>query len=240
MEKMAHPVRTVTYYKRKTDLLLHYAGPDVDDIYDTLPTTDHEDYKTVVEKLNQYFTLQSNVAFEVFNFRQVRQKPEESLDFFHTRLRYLAQTCEFSDPAKEIKDHIILTCTSNCLRRGALRDNLDLPNLLKTGRAIEISERQASQVEQQEFSSVNSIRDGNQQQPKNEATETQDLALTTIALVLSQAQALSQITQTKSAETAVEHTRTSESAQRKERTVNPVGNRAFCSGLRYKPTIVSM
>lgn len=160
----------ITADKRKTALLLHYAGPDVDDIYDTLPTSSNEDYKTVVEKLNQYFSPQTNVAFEVFNFRQAKQKPDESLDSYHTRLRHLSQTCEFSDPAKEIKDHIILTCTSNSLRRRALRDNLDLPNLMKTGRAIELSEKQASQVEQQEFSSVNSVRHGNIQQPNTEAT----------------------------------------------------------------------
>ena len=52
---------------------MHYAGPGVDDIhdiYDALPTSSNEDYKTVVEKLNQYFSPQTNVAFEVFNFRQ--------------------------------------------------------------------------------------------------------------------------------------------------------------------------
>ena len=160
----------ITADKRKTALLLHYAGPDVDDIYDTLPTSSNEDYKTVVEKLNQYFSPQTNAAFEVFNFRQAKQKPDESLDSYHTRLRHLSQTCEFSDPDKEIKDHIILTCTSNSLRRRALRDNLDLPNLMKTGRALEISDRQASQVEKQEFSSVNSVRYGNQQQQNTEVT----------------------------------------------------------------------
>ena len=160
----------ITADKRKTALLLHYAGPDVDDIYDTLPTSSNEDYKTVVEKLNQYFSPQTNVAFEVFNFRQAKQKPDESLDSYHTRLRHLSQTCEFSDPDKEIKDHIILTCTSNSLRRRALRDNLNLPNLMKTGRALEISDRQASQVEKQEFSSVNSVRYGNQQHQNTEAT----------------------------------------------------------------------
>ena len=122
-----------------------------------------------MEKLNQYFSPQTNVAFEVFNFRQAKQKPDESLDSYHTRLRHLSQMCEFGDPAKEIKDHIILTCTCNSLRRRALRDNLDLPNLMKTGKAIELSEKQASQVEQQEFSSVNSVRHGNIQQPNTEA-----------------------------------------------------------------------
>ena len=163
----------------KTALLLHCVGPDVDDIYDTLPTSSNEDYKTVVEKLNQYFSPQTNVAFEVFNFRQAKQKPDESLDSYHTRLRHLSQTCKFSDPDKEIKDHIILTCTSSSLRRRALRDNLDLPNLMKTGRALEISDRQASQVEKQEFSSVNSVRYGNQQQQNTEVTATQDPVLRT-------------------------------------------------------------
>jgi hypothetical protein len=79
-------------------------------------------------------------------------------------------TSSFSNPAKEIKDHIILTCTSNSLCRRALHDNLDLPNLMKTGRAIELSKKQASQVEQQEFSSVNSVCHRNIQQPNTEAT----------------------------------------------------------------------
>ena len=134
----------ITADKRKTALLLHYAGPDVDDIHDTILTSGNEDYKTVVD---QYFSPQTNVAFEVFNFRQAKQKPDESLDSYHTRLRHLSQTCEFSDPDKEIKDHIILTCTSDSLRGRALRDNMDLPNLKKTGRALEISDRQAGQVE---------------------------------------------------------------------------------------------
>ena len=80
---------------------LNITGPDVNDIYDTLPTSSNEDYMTVVEKLNQYFSPQTNVAFEVFNFRQAKQKPDESLDSYYTRLRHLSQTCEFSDPDKE-------------------------------------------------------------------------------------------------------------------------------------------
>ena len=63
------------------------------------------------------------------------------------RLRQLAKTCEFSDINKEIKEHIILTRTSSSLRRRALRENLSLENLLKLGRALELSEKQAKQVE---------------------------------------------------------------------------------------------
>lgn len=56
-------------------------------------------------------------------------------------------TQQFSDIDKEIKEHIIVTCGSNSLRRGAVRENLTLDALLKFARALELSEQQASQVE---------------------------------------------------------------------------------------------
>ena len=47
----------ITVSKRKRALLLHYAGPEVDEIFDTLPNTgDDSDYATTVEKLNEYFS----------------------------------------------------------------------------------------------------------------------------------------------------------------------------------------
>ena len=102
----------ITAPKRKGALLLHYAGQAVDEILDTLPDTGGDnDYDTAVVKLNGYFSPQTNIAYEVFNVRQSKQNEDESLDSFHTRLRQLAKTYEFSDINKEIKEHIILTCT---------------------------------------------------------------------------------------------------------------------------------
>ena len=145
--------------KQKRALLLHYAGPDVDDIFDTLTDTgEDKDYKKAVEKLNEYFNPQINTTYEVYNFRTAKQKEEESLDTYHTRLRQLAKTCEFADADKEIKEHIILTCTSNALRRRALRENFSLKDLLQHGRALELSESQATQVEKTE-SQVNAVKD---------------------------------------------------------------------------------
>ena len=67
----------------------------VREIFDTLPNTgDDSDYATTVEKLNKYFSPQTNIAYEVYNFRQTKQKDGESLDSYHTRLRQLAKTCE--------------------------------------------------------------------------------------------------------------------------------------------------
>ena len=69
------------------------------------------------------------------------------MDSYHTRLRQLAKTCEFSNIDKEINEHIILTCSSNSLRRRAPRENLTFDVLSKLGRALELSEEQAHQVE---------------------------------------------------------------------------------------------
>ena len=90
------------------------AGPDVDEIFDTLL---NNDYDTAIAKLNKYFSPQVNTTYEVYNFRQAKQKEGELLDSYDTRFRQLAKTCEFSDIDKEIKEHIILTCTSSSLHR---------------------------------------------------------------------------------------------------------------------------
>ena len=144
--------------KQKCALLLHYCGPEVDEIFDTLENTSKEkDYKTAVKKLTTYFNPQVNTTSEVYNFRKAQQNEGESLESFHTRLRTLAKTCEFGDADKEIKEQIILSCKSNALRRKALRKDLDLTALLKTGRALKLSETQAKDVESDK-TTVNTIK----------------------------------------------------------------------------------
>ncbi|CAH3019743.1 unnamed protein product [Porites evermanni] len=60
-------------------------GPEVDKIFDTLPNTgDDSDYATAVKKLNEYFSPQTNIAYEVYNFHQTKQTDGESLDGYHT------------------------------------------------------------------------------------------------------------------------------------------------------------
>eukprot|EP00794_Sanderia_malayensis_P000880 gene880-178_t len=116
----------ITDDTQKRAMLLHYAGPDVDEIFDTLPDTgEDKDYKKAVEKLNQYFQAQ------------------------------LSKQCQFPDADKELKEQIILNCTSNTLRKKALREDLDLTNLLKAGRALELSESKAKEVEHEQPERIN-------------------------------------------------------------------------------------
>ena len=104
-------------------------------------------------------------------FRQARQQPQETLDQFATRLRQLASSCEFASVDKEIKSQIILSCSSSRLRRRALREpTITLKALLDLGRAMELSETQASGIESQSstpFDEVNYTR-ASQRSPARE------------------------------------------------------------------------
>ncbi|CAB4030059.1 Retrovirus-related Pol poly from transposon, partial [Paramuricea clavata] len=116
-----------------------------------------QDYKEAVDALNAYFLPQVNSTFEEYNFRQAKQQHGENIDAYNTRLRQLAQTCDFTDVDKEVKSQIIIGCLSQRLRRQALRDNPTLKDLLAAGRAQERSEAQAEAVEKG-VSPVNSIK----------------------------------------------------------------------------------
>ena len=148
---------------RKRALLLHYIGPSAFDVFETLSDTgDEKDYKTAMERLTEHFTPQRNVEYEIYLFRQARQQPQENLDQFATRFGQLASSCEFASVDKEIKSQIILSCSSSRLRRRALREpTITLKSLLDLGRAMELSETQASGIESQSsptFDAVNYTR----------------------------------------------------------------------------------
>ncbi len=144
---------------QKRALLLYQAGEATQEIFDTLPETgEDDDYKTAIEKLDEYFSPKKNVDYEIFQFRQAKQNSDETTDQFATRLRKLASHCEFHDVDHEIKSAVIQNCRSKHLRRYALRqDKLTLKDLLSKARALENSEQQAKGIEER-LASTN-IRD---------------------------------------------------------------------------------
>ena len=65
---------------RKRALLKHYIGPSAFDILETLSDNgDEKDYKTAMERLTKHFTLQRNIKYEIYLFRQARQNLQETL-----------------------------------------------------------------------------------------------------------------------------------------------------------------
>ncbi|XP_068750720.1 uncharacterized protein [Montipora capricornis] len=167
----------ITDDKQKRALLLHYGGPEVDEIFETLQDVgEDKDYNKGVEKRTAYFSPQVNTTYEVYNFRQAKQKDGETLDSFHTRLRSLAKTCDFANPDKEIKKQIVLNCQSKSLRRKTLREILDLAGLMKAGRALELSEVEAKDLENKD-KTVNAIKPpqkGTPTQPKDKQRRPQN------------------------------------------------------------------
>ena len=119
-----------------------------------------------MEKLTSHFNPQVNTTYEVYNFRKAQQNEGESFDSFRTRLTTLAKTCKFADADKEIKDQIILSCKSNALRR----KDLDLTALLKAGRALELSETQAKEVESDK-TTVNVVNDKKKSEQRSKKGE---------------------------------------------------------------------
>ena len=128
-------------------LLLHVAGPEVQEIFSTLPEP-LDTLELVLTALETYFSPQVNIRYERVLFRQVKQESGETTDSYVTRLRKLAETCEFHDTDDAILDQVIEKCYSSELRRKALQERkLTLDKLLQLARAMEAANRQANIIE---------------------------------------------------------------------------------------------
>ena len=151
----------ITDKKRQRALLLYQAGQRVREIFRQLPNTgEDDDFDTAVTKRTSHFELQKNKLFEVYTFRKAVQGSNETLDQFHTRLRPLAESCEFHDLEFETQVQIVIGGRSTRLRKQALRDPKYTPkDMLLEGRRAETSTQQAADIEGQlSNQAVNTVR----------------------------------------------------------------------------------
>lgn len=115
----------------KRDLLLHHAGPSVQQLFETLPEVPSLEkrgpllntdryvpnmtcYEESVARLNSFFLPKENTTYERHLLRRMKQKAGESIDMFTIRLRMQAERCN-------IKDQVIENCESAVLRRDLLK-----------------------------------------------------------------------------------------------------------------------
>ena len=136
-------------------LLLHCAGQDVQDIFDTLtdpgPFPEHDsEYSKAMRSLDAHFAHQVNIFFEWHQFRQAKQEESETVDQFVLRLFQLSENCEFGE-AKEvhIRDQLIDKCRSHNLRKKLLEASgtLTLQKAREIARSTEAAESQARLIE---------------------------------------------------------------------------------------------
>ena len=90
--------------KVKTNMLLIWAGPDRQDIYDNfnLITTQHHDIDYGMQKFEEFCAPICN-----FRFSKVYQKQGETIDTFYNKILKICNQCEFSDPDERLIDAII-------------------------------------------------------------------------------------------------------------------------------------
>ena len=78
--------------------MLHLAGPDVEDIFLTLPNTgDVKDYRKAVDALNAYLAPKVDTKYARHSFRQLIQAPGETIQHFATRLRQASKDCDYGE-----------------------------------------------------------------------------------------------------------------------------------------------
>jgi len=143
---------------QKRALLLHYAGEKVYDIYDVEKKETLTTYDATKTVLNNYFAPKKNVQMEIYSFRSCKQKDGQSLDEFVTELRSLAKNCAFNNIDNEILQQVIQNCSSNQLRRRALREpDKGLDDILTMGRLFEQSDMQATAIESSGKSDVHAV-----------------------------------------------------------------------------------
>lgn len=134
--------------ERKRALMLHYGGEEMQDIFETFTfnAADRADlFEATVVKFKTHFEPQKNIDYYVFSFREERQRPDEDLATFSTRLTLMAKKCDFHDADVEVKRQIMAGCKSDRLRRRAMENSWTLADILKNGRAMEMADSQMSE-----------------------------------------------------------------------------------------------
>ena len=137
---------TAVVKQRRRALLLHLAGPDVQDVFQTLPDTGEvTDYAKAVTALNTYFVPKVNSAYARQTFHKLCQETGETVQQFSTRLRRTARDCGFqADTDNQIRDAILNKCTSSYVRRKLLEEG----DTLTLARTLELAS-QCERIEEQ-------------------------------------------------------------------------------------------
>ena len=131
-------------------LLLHCAGPDVQDIFDVLADTwSAKHYQKIEDALTRHFVTQINTPYERHLLREMVQGEDDTIDQFAVRLRHKAQHCDYGDQMEaQIRDQIISKCLFNELRRKLLEkgQTLTLQTLQEIARNYELVKRQTQSM----------------------------------------------------------------------------------------------
>ena len=84
---------------------------------------------------------------ERYEFKNLQQRKDETIDQLGTRLQQKTENWEFVDKDGKIRSQIIQGCLSRKLHLKCLEDEKQLIDLLTMARTMEIAERQAKAMD---------------------------------------------------------------------------------------------
>ena len=128
-------------------LLLTYVGESVNDIFDILPDTGST-YESAVKSLTDHFQPKVNKSVAIYDFRELVQGMDEPLNEFYRKLKTKAANCGFgANEDEEIKTQIIHKTRDIRLRKKALREEMNLNDVLTYGLTLERTDMQVEKIQ---------------------------------------------------------------------------------------------
>ncbi len=139
----AHVSAQKVVKRRRRAQLLHLAGQQVQDIFETLSDKGaDDDYDACVNALNSYFVPKVNTTYTRQLFHHAELETGETILQFSTRLRGLAVDCNFgADINNHIRDAILWKCKAPYMKRRLLELQLQEGDALTLTRTLEAAEQ---------------------------------------------------------------------------------------------------
>ena len=161
----------LTDANKKKAQLLHFAGFDVQDIFDDLPDPGpvpeegDDEFQITIRKLDYHFRVEENIPYERHVFRHIAMSEGETADQYMIRLKKQARHCNFGASLEDnLRDQLIEQIKNLDLKKKLLETrNITLEQALDKARAWETANLQAKDMtgnlsQRKSESSVNSVK----------------------------------------------------------------------------------
>ncbi|CAN7949222.1 unnamed protein product [Ixodes hexagonus] len=127
--------------EQRAAILLHVAGPDAIEVYNTFTFAPDEkqDYQTVQKKFENYRMPRKYETYERYVFRSQKQESGEPFEQFVRELQLKVKSCNFSTLSDSmVRDQMVCGVTDKKLRERLLREeDLTLEKAIQLGKAYE-------------------------------------------------------------------------------------------------------
>lgn len=167
-------VNCIALPTRKRAFLLHYAGPEVQDIFyeieghDANPPIGSDGYKEAIRLLDAHFAPLASIPYDRFVFRNIKQKTDETVEKFVGRLREQGRLCEYG-PALDMRitEQIFDNCLSEELREMILKKKLmTVAEIVQEAQILETVKRNKEHMQKSvvptEEASISQVRSSRQ------------------------------------------------------------------------------